>query len=127
MCGLVVVVDDFDIVAAVEGAVGGFGSGEGAFDFDVEEEDEAYHEGDDEEGDGDEEAEDDEEDEEEEGEQAGEGAWESELDCAWVGGGLGGEVFHLWIVGMLGLGLSGGCIGYKKTLCLLGQRGWGLF
>lgn len=36
-----IAVDDFDILAAVEGAVGGFGSGEGLFDFDVEDEDEA--------------------------------------------------------------------------------------
>ncbi len=34
--GGVVAIDDFDILAAVEGAVGGFGFGEGVFDFEVE-------------------------------------------------------------------------------------------
>jgi hypothetical protein len=62
---LFIAVDDFDILAAVEGAVGGVGFGEEGFDFEVGEDDEPYDGGDDEEGDGDEEGEDDEEDEEE--------------------------------------------------------------
>ena len=98
-----IAVDDFDIVSAVEGAVGVVGAGEELFDFDVEVEDESDDEGDEDERDGDDECEDDEEDQDEEGEESGEWAWDSD------GGGLGcggSELFHHVIVGMLGVGLS---------------------